>query len=159
MTDRPILFSEKMVYGLTHGLKTQTRRLATSPLAKTKPRDRLWVRETWAPVSDGFVYRSDFWEHYSGPWKPSIHMPRRASRLFLVVTDVRFQALHDITEREAEAEGEEDLYDYQRLWDELYGPGSWDENPQIVALSFTVKKQNIDNLPHIICSEAPHALV
>lgn len=48
MTDRPIIFSAPMVRALLAGRKTQTRRLATSPLAKCLPGDRLWVRENCA---------------------------------------------------------------------------------------------------------------
>lgn len=48
MSDRPIIFSAPMVRALLDGRKTQTRRLATSPLRHCKPGDRLWVRENAA---------------------------------------------------------------------------------------------------------------
>lgn len=78
--------------------------------------DRLWVRETWAKTSicpivetidnPWFVYREcDNRCDYGGPWKPSIFMPRAASRLTLTVTDVRVQRLQDISNKDARAEG------------------------------------------------------
>ena len=81
-----------------------------------KPGDRLWVRETWVPVSTfdpspetGALYRAD--PMYDGTtefdwkWRPSIHMPRWASRITLEVTEVRVERLQDISEEDAKAEG------------------------------------------------------
>ncbi|CAH2606482.1 Phage-related protein (plasmid) [Rhodovastum atsumiense] len=129
MTDRPIIFSAPMIKALLDGGKTQTRRLATSPLARCVPGDRLWVREnllqrpmanflTGEPtnaivaayaadngdvVNDAGFNLAPWWR--SGGGLPSIHMPRWASRLTLTVTDVRVQRLHDITDADALAEG------------------------------------------------------
>lgn len=78
------------------------------------PGDRLWVRETWARTKvnqdhterDWFVYAvSDNTTDYAGPWKPSIHMPRAASRITLEITSVRVERLQDVSEPDAEAEG------------------------------------------------------
>ena len=82
-----------------------------------QPGDRLWVRETWS--NDGcacyemcgcpaYWYRADFpnlSKDDSPKWKPSIHMPRRASRLTLEVTGVRVERLKDISEENAIREG------------------------------------------------------
>ena len=79
-----------------------------------QPDDRLWVRETWARTRvhqdhterDWFVYLTgDNTTDYGGPWKPSIHMPRKASRILLDVTGVRVERLQDISEADALAEG------------------------------------------------------
>lgn len=78
-----------------------------------KPGDRLWVREAWArvgiaqaPDQQWVVYReSDNRTDYGGPWKPSIHMPRWASRILLEITDVRVERLQDISDEQAQAEG------------------------------------------------------
>jgi hypothetical protein len=72
-----------------------------------KPGDVLWVRETFAVVdkkSKHFLYKANP-EHQSMKWKPSIHMPKAACRLWLKITNVRVERLHDITEDDAIAEG------------------------------------------------------
>ena len=115
MTDRPIIMSAPMVQAIMDGRKTMTRRLATSPLAKVEPGDRLWVRECFSYDSldvdrDGSLPPwcwADGNPEY-GDWtkpKPSIFMPRWASRLTLVVTEKRMERLQDISEDDAKAEG------------------------------------------------------
>ncbi len=77
------------------------------------PNDLLWVRETWiGSVPGGVDYKADDYSYGTDEvgaplirWKPSIHMPRWASRLTLRITDVRVQRLQDISEEDAEAEG------------------------------------------------------
>lgn len=153
MTDRPIIFSGPMVRALLDGRKTQTRRLASSPLRRCEVGDRLYVRESWcqADTPTGFAYMAD---HSGNPrgmgWRPSIHMPRSASRLTLIVEDVRFQPLQEISEADAIAEGIEliscrcsdgvtrDLWHglayagnetpipaYADLWDSLHNPNGY----------------------------------
>lgn len=78
-----------------------------------QPGDRLWVREAWAeiyvaqaPGEKWVVYREcDNRTDYGGPWKPSIHMRRRDSRILLEITAVRVERLQDISEMQARAEG------------------------------------------------------
>jgi hypothetical protein len=77
-----------------------------------QPGDVLWVRETWADKTDvGLLYRADL-ERCNHPylrggcvWKPSIHMPRWASRLTLEIISVRVEKLQEITARECIKEG------------------------------------------------------
>ncbi|WP_295810350.1 hypothetical protein [uncultured Nitratireductor sp.] len=73
------------------------------------PGDRLWVREGFFgghPGCANITYRADqIHAMVAIPWKPSIHMPRWASRLTLIVTDVRVQRLQEISEEDADAEG------------------------------------------------------
>ena len=95
--------------------------------------------------------------------RPGIHMPRWASRLTLLVTDVRVERLKDISRADALAEGivqygrfyglpDTDWDDaeltaegaYFRLWDRINGAGAADLNPWCVAYTFSVIKQNID---------------
>lgn len=76
--------------------------------------DILYVRETWAPVASGFgsyIYKADYSEDATKErldikkWRPSIHMPAEAARLFLRITDVRVERLNEISEEDAIAEG------------------------------------------------------
>lgn len=162
MSDHPIIFSGPMVQALLAGRKTQTRRLASSPLAKAQPGDRLWVREAWAPhpggvMKHGAVYRADPGAvPDAGRWRPSIHMPRVASRLTLTVTDVRVQRLQAMDNNDALHEGTPDLrtiengWDlrecFARLWNSLHGPAAWTSNPEVVCLSFRCVARNIDEV-------------
>ena len=162
MIARPIIFSAPMVRALLAGCKTQTRRLAwQKPLRpvllptvwqRIRPGDRLWVREIWHPGQVVADYENRFhasvrsisyratWE--SGPtsfaWRSPIHMPRVASRLTLAVTATRIERLQAITAADALAEGV-DRDGFAQLWNFLHGPGAWDANPWVVALTFTVE--------------------
>ena len=133
------------------------------------PGDRLWVRETWAPERDGtgcpddngVLYRATDpgWdaEDTGLRWRPSIHMPRAASRILLETTDVRVQRLQDISEDDARAEGitdggcltcgnsepcgcsnpQPDACDaFAWLWESINGGGSWHANPWVWAVTF-----------------------
>lgn len=134
--------------------------------------DRLWVRETWAaPVEldstpprdipkDTPIYPRD-WErqvdgHLIGRWRPSIHMPRWASRITLEVTDIRVERLRDIDNNDILREGIRSescnicvhiggsgcescfgvINPFISLWESINGPGSWDENPWVWVISF-----------------------
>lgn len=140
------------------------------------PGDLLYVRETWqdwCPLWEGswcghgtkegmaadheVYYRADPPEAWKrgGPkkWRPSIHQPKWASRLWLRVTDVRVERVQDITNEDARAEGcpggphvdgysegnPADPYEeFAHLWDSInekrgYG---WNENPWTWAVTF-----------------------
>lgn len=70
--------------------------------------DILYVRETWKEAPKGYYYYED-WQRNDiadvTKWKPSIHMPKEAARIWLKVTDVRVERLQEITEVQAQAEG------------------------------------------------------
>ena len=89
---------------------------ALEEFSKVQPGDVLWVRETWQRLSDFgeqlYVYRADYKDDeplrldgmYT-TWRPSIHMPREAARIFLRVTGLRAERLQAITIEEIKAEG------------------------------------------------------
>ncbi|MCZ8353933.1 MAG: hypothetical protein O9340_04310 [Cyclobacteriaceae bacterium] len=69
--------------------------------------DLLWVRESFSNNEDGtFDYKADYpFTKPQGGWKPSIHMPKKAARIILEITDIRIERLNDISEDDAIAEG------------------------------------------------------
>ncbi len=139
------------------------------------PGDRLWVREAWArvPVSayrasegvdqrhspfdyEAAIYRAGFDRSQGGiHWRSPIHMPRWASRLTLIVTEVRVQRLQEISRGDAMEEGcpFANMADgpnprdwYRDIWNSIHGPDAWDANPWVAAISFTVHRCNIDTM-------------
>jgi hypothetical protein len=144
--------------------------------------DVLWVRETWClttpfgPEEYYFGYKtssqaeikaSEKYDYYSpDEWKPSIHMPKEACRIFLQITNIRVERLKDISAEDAFREGinysydEEEGYKYwhyikkkfgpspihsfQTLWESINGEESWEANPWVWVIEFerTVKPKN-----------------
>lgn len=145
------------------------------------PGDLLWVRETWRAVeldngNDGILYRADnhfksiensqaaadLWcdayadRKHGNKWRPSIFMPRWASRIALAVTDVQVERLQEISEEDAIAEGlqkEVISVGYQNdsvtlrarpkfvyLWDKINSDRgySFESNPWVWVISFKV---------------------
>ncbi|HIG8794989.1 TPA: hypothetical protein ACYEOW_001222 [Raoultella terrigena] len=128
--------------------------------------DRIWVRETWARYnvdqdSHDMAYRAtapNDWPK-EGRWRPSIHMPRWASRILLEITNVGVQRLQDISSGDAVREGicqlpasgrycvsPGDQYFggashsakevYSWLWSSIYGEDSWNANPWVWVIEF-----------------------
>lgn len=174
--------------------------LAKVPL-KVAVGDRFWVKETWrahqwADDLVEIVYKAqqgkvgwteqveqirypngdkNAFKFYApkGPdfWRPSIFMPRWASRITLCVTDVRVERLQDITETDAIAEGcfkgkaSGRVFEtpaamhlggsewanardwYADLWDSINGQDAWEKNPWVIAYTTTVHRKNIDQMP------------
>ena len=187
MKTKPILFSAPMVRALLDGSKTQTRRayktknggvwpnvndlpgmrqiLRNCPYGQ--PGDQLWVREAWLKTNPWsevglhtYGYRaSDAAEFPEAIWKPSIHMPRGASRITLEIIEVRVERLQDISESDCIAEGVMRGRDgmwcgaahkikgtprafhtavgaYDDLWTSINGADSWASNPWVWVLTF-----------------------
>ena len=186
MKERPILFSAPMVRALLAGTKTQTRRIIKPqhlaffnqdaaamlsywnerPLPYGQTGDRLWVRETFGHFERNQHFKPGCNVYYRAdgnclelePWRPSIHMPRWASRITLEITSVRVERLQDISEADAIAEGCTQNHNgyywggphpvsglkqlatakgaYQDLWESINGPDSWAANPWVWAIEF-----------------------
>ena len=127
------------------------------------PGDEIWVRETfrfstkddcacYEPCSCKVgvpIYRATCgFEREDGdpPWKPSIFMPRSASRITLKLTSVRVERLQDISEEDAIAEGIKRgpltaKAAFRELWESIKGHGSWDLNPWVWVLAFERKTE------------------
>jgi hypothetical protein len=179
----PILFNMKMVRAILDGRKSCTRRIikpqpqgyfevSEEPLyiydtdgkqGKITPPyqlgDILYVRETWKQAPNGYYYYEDWQKDDIADvtkWKPSIHMPKEAARIWLKVTDVRVERLQEITRLSVQKEGIEvdpkecaGKFDFitelfllfQKLWDstikksdlDSYG---WDANPYVWVIEF-----------------------
>mgnify|MGYP000644442201 CR=1 FL=1 len=169
MSDRPIIFSAPMIRALLDGRKTQTRRVLkphgdTFSAPSYRRGDRLYVREAAHIDGTSVNYRADHPGDSAGlGWRPSIHMPRWASRITLEITGVRVERLQDISPFDCEAEGvqrlplQDDqpqpwwtadvsagpilhsrsaLGAYHRLWETINGPDSWDANPWVWVVEF-----------------------
>lgn len=190
MKERPILFKDEMIRAILDGRKTQTRRLVKLPKNHVwgsffdgqicpendlsslgysvdelrcpygKPGDRIWVRETHA--IDGSIVRYHATDNVNElrRKRPSIHMPRWASRIMLEITGVRVERLRDISYQDAQAEGvqtetadpwfyhistERNVYDFaadepqgsfRKLWESINGAGSWNANPWVWVIEF-----------------------
>lgn len=135
---------------------------------RVKRGDRLWVREAWRIEGAGarvsaeacrphrasgraIEYRADGYEPDQHRERSPIHMPRWASRLTLAVNAVKVERLRHITTADARAEGFAPLPDggdewhaFLDYWNKLHGDGATDANPEVVALTFTVQRANID---------------
>ncbi|CAY73975.1 hypothetical protein EPYR_01595 [Erwinia pyrifoliae DSM 12163] len=144
-----------------------------------QPGDRLWVRETWrGPIvpaedivryqqspsqfkkadycqyqADSSIYSADDQEQLGG-WQAGIHMPRWASRIDLLITDIRVEKIQDISDDDVMAEGVQvethflnnfftlqseagSAKDaYRKQWVTLYGCNSWEANPWVWVIEF-----------------------
>lgn len=136
--------------------------------APYRPGDILWVRETWREtgvISQPYAYRAAEDDlHLIGEdgqaltlryrWRPSIHMPKEAARLFLRVTGVRVERLREISGLHAKAEGcegfvhinplygcPETVHNFKKLWNSTIKPADlslygWEANPWVWVIEF-----------------------
>jgi len=179
MKERPILFSGPMVRAILEGRKTQTRRvIKPQPVGSNyridlkkpvcpygRPGDRLWVRETfvrfdrshWPPkygykadtLGPGFEESEQARKDLGYKWRPSIFMPRAASRLDLEVLGVRVERIQEISSEGAMDEGVYKKIDqpannflpipaFRELWDSINAKRgfAWESNPWVWVVDF-----------------------
>ncbi len=129
-----------------------------------QPGDILYVRETWYKDPTRYMYKANYSDtekffrdgkEVQIKWRPSIHMPKEAARLFLRVTDVQVERLQDITSGQIDAEGcKEWAYSaktgellpsgpsfFRIKWDSTIKPSDlplygWDANPWVWVIGF-----------------------
>lgn len=85
------------------------------------------------------AWYSDLISGVEGNWRPSIHMPRWASRILLEITAVRVERLQDISKADAIAEGGTEHFNidwFGPLWASIYGVDSWNANPWVWVIEF-----------------------
>lgn len=120
-----------------------------------EPGDILYVRETWKKAPNGYFYYEDWQKDDIADvtkWKPSIHMPKEAARIWLKVTDVRVERLQDITEEQACMEGtdpwDEACYENNGWHPTLSDPDSGGDPNMIDGFhklwNSTIKKSDLD---------------
>ena len=172
--ERPIIFNSEMVRAILAGRKTQMRRPVKYGALLGHPHDwchmigdekamlahfvgdytrfcplgqigdRMWVRETFFHSPDFHTWYKADCKNTVHKWVPSIHMPRRASRITLEITGIRVERVQDITNGDAMKEGLLDATQYndcyvcafKRLWDSIYS--NWDQNPWVWVVEFKV---------------------
>jgi hypothetical protein len=175
MNEHPILFSPSMVQANLEDRKTMTRRICkhqtwsyselhdvnvnaiTRKTDKTvscpygKPGDLLWVRESFQIAHGNIFFRADGEEQSSVfKWKPSIHMPKTAARIWLQIEEIRVERLNEISEEDAIAEGIEVINSerYGKLFrDYMNHPDSSDKGFKDSILSFRSLFLSINDKP------------
>ena len=157
----PILFSTEMVQAILEGRKRMTRRVLKVKGCKPFIPDNSWDIATISKWNkDYHPYGNPNAIYNKGIWKPSIHMPKEACRLFLQIKDIRVERLQDISEEDAKAEGIKYVIDkltgycgfdyindgynlmttpfngFRSLWKKINGFQSWDDNPWVWVIEF-----------------------
>jgi hypothetical protein len=152
-------------YFETESLEPNTLHICPVTCPYGKPGDLLWVRETWGlydtepkdgPEKAIIFYRASDGDNYElryQLWRPSIFMPRWASRITLEITGVRVERLQDISEGDAISEGVRhafpsqddnrppasyDIAAFAQLWDSINAKRgySWSSNPWVWVIEF-----------------------
>lgn len=170
--EHPILFSTPMVEAILQGRKTMTRRVAKSAECKYRPGDKLWVREKHKLTfyKDPGKKCEDWTAHFVDGqaktlyakelplvtleklrnkklpslknWCPSIFLYKEFARIWLEITNVRVERLHDISSVDCVYEGACDTgcstpkLAWEMLWKNVNGPKNWNANPWVWVIEF-----------------------
>ena len=174
---RPILFNTEMVKAILDGHKTETRRVIKQVSPDAKKLDTLWptppycigdylyVRETYCPLDidhvingEKYVYKADCTaesecvrKELGYKWRPSIHMPKEAARLFLKVENVKIRHLRGMQKRDFQNEGlasgaalvgdmEMCEEEFKLLWNSTVSDPryKWENDPWVWVIQFKV---------------------
>ena len=107
--------------------------------------DRLWVREAWAvhPETGSLLYWADGTAPENIRWKPSIHLPRKHSRILLEITSIKVERVQAISQEDALAEGTDSnpaaadpIGSFAKYWNYINGVESWETNPWVWVVGF-----------------------
>lgn len=157
---KPANFPNPKVHGWMSSLRHQYGSKTAHICPYGQIGDLLWVREKFSlcRFDGGELW---YWADGSpggGDWtkpKPSIFMPRWASRITLEITDVRVERVQDISNDDALAEGIDRTNTsikgyarqrFEQLWASINGNASWDANPWVWVIEFQPRLMNVDEL-------------
>ncbi len=122
--------------------------------------DLLWVRETWAMHHGQIIYKASYTGSDKIRWKPSIHLKKEDSRIWLRVINVKVERLNRISKHDAIQQGVKVMFknghgskyykhygfdlggtnnpikSFQSLWTHLHGEGSYEKNPWVFVVKF-----------------------
>lgn len=120
-----------------------------------KPGDQLWVREAWCEhwihngeewIESGYRYKATDEKDPRAKWRPSIHMPRSASRITLEIVSIRVEKLRDISVTDCLKEGihpcrptddfGKEITMFSNLWDSINRTHPWSSNPWVWVVEF-----------------------
>jgi hypothetical protein len=164
LTDHSGFLWKGFLYGQGSTIENTYRNFSQLNCQHGRVGDHLWVREQhfYSDIGSNMVevvYLADnkkIWQPVTNAQdaaikrmlaiRPSIHMPRWASRIDLEIVNIRVERLNDISEADALAEGIElhgtTRFDgecklaFKQLWQSINGPGSWDQNPWVWVIEF-----------------------
>lgn len=154
------VYTERDAAEMNERLETRQRHPSHQFCPHGQPGDQLWVRETWRQFDAGIecaCYVDCFCRRYHGKpiyradsdsedkWRPSVHMPRWASRITLEIVCVRVERVQEITNEDCWNEGMSDQTNpqlkanrkwFSELWENTHGKEAWTSNPWVWVVEF-----------------------
>ncbi|MDA3943684.1 MAG: hypothetical protein PF694_09120 [Bacteroidetes bacterium] len=173
VNENPVNWLVKVINGFAFFYNSNTDKNLDIKCPYGQTGDLLWVREKFETETDGtvkFFAGNNEVEHNTAyrqltKWRPSIHMPKAAARIWLQITNVCIERLQDISDKDAIAEGiekhpndktnvhyrnyhHEDFlmitpkFSFKTLWEKTTGFDSWDANPWVWVITYKVLSTN-----------------